>query len=73
MVAVETSAAQGAWTAGGPPTVRGFDPAAHFGGNHRGGCQAVFADGSVRLIGATISEAEWRRMVVLAAEDTPGE
>jgi prepilin-type processing-associated H-X9-DG protein len=74
MVAVETSAAQGAWTAAGPPTVRGFDPAgAHFGGNHRGGCQAVFADGSVRLIGAKTTAAEWMRMVVLTADDTPRE
>jgi prepilin-type processing-associated H-X9-DG protein len=71
IVAAETSAAQGAWTAAGPPTVRGFDPSgARFGGNHRGGCQVVFADGSVRLIDAKTSEAEWRRMVVLAAGAT---
>jgi len=72
LVAAETSAAEGAWTAAGE-TVRGFDAAgAHFGGNHRGGCQAVFADGSVRFLDAKLSEAEWMRMVVLAA-DTPGE
>jgi prepilin-type processing-associated H-X9-DG protein len=73
-VAAETSAADGAWTAAGPPTVRGFDPAqAHFGGNHRGGCQVTFADGSARFIDAKVSEAEWRRMVVLASEATPWE
>jgi len=73
-MATETSAAQGAWTAAGPATVRGYDPAtAHFGGNHCGGCQVGFADGSVRFIDAKISEAEWVRMVVLAADDTPRE
>jgi prepilin-type processing-associated H-X9-DG protein len=65
-VAAETSVAQGAWTAAGS-TVRGFDPAsAHFGGNHRGGCQVVFADGSVRWLDAKTSEGEWMRLVVLA-------
>jgi hypothetical protein len=70
LLIAETSAAQGAWTAAGPPTVRGFDPAgAPFGGNHWGGCQVVFADGSVRFLGARTSEAEWRRLAVLAADD----
>jgi hypothetical protein len=73
-VVAETGAAQGAWTAAGPPTVRGFDGArAHFGGNHRGECQVVFADGSVRYIPASTSEADWVRIVVLAADDTPRE
>jgi hypothetical protein len=68
-LATETSAAQGAWTAAGPATVRGFDPnTARFGGNHRARCQVVFADGSVRLISAKMSEAEWGRLVVLADE-----
>jgi hypothetical protein len=72
LVAAETSAAEGAWTAAGS-TVRGFDPAgAHFGGNHRGGCQVVVADGSVRFLDAKTSEAEWVRMVVVA-DDTPRE
>jgi prepilin-type processing-associated H-X9-DG protein len=74
VVAVETNAAQGAWTAAGLPTVRGFDPSrAHFGGNHRGGCQVVMADGSVRFIDAKTSEAEWMRMVILAGDETPQE
>jgi Protein of unknown function (DUF1559) len=71
IVVVETSAAQGGWTAAGPPTVRGFAAGSHFGGNHRVGCQAVFADASVRLIDAKISETEWRRMVVLTADEIP--
>ena len=41
---------------------------ARFGGTHRAGCQVVFADGSVRLISAKMSEAEWGRLVVLADE-----
>jgi prepilin-type processing-associated H-X9-DG protein len=65
----ETAAVQGTWTAAGLPTVRGFDPdTARFGGNHRGGCQVVFADGSVRMIDVKTSEAEWRRLVALAEE-----
>jgi prepilin-type processing-associated H-X9-DG protein len=69
LVAAETSAAEGAWTAAGA-TVRGFDRAgAHFGGNHRGGCQVVFADGSVRFLDATTTEREWMRMAVLSAAD----
>jgi hypothetical protein len=71
-VVVETCVAQGGWTAAGPPTVRGFNHSrSHFGGNHRGGCQIVMADGSVRLIQSTISEIEWRKLVVLTADDTP--
>ncbi len=63
----ETSDAEGAWTAGGPPTVRGYGPStAHFGGTHRGGCLVLFADASVRVIDARMSDAEWGRMVVLA-------
>jgi hypothetical protein len=65
-VATETSAAEGAWTAAGPPTVRGYDPAtSHFGGNHRGTCLLLFADASVRMIDAKMSDAEWKRMAVL--------
>jgi hypothetical protein len=68
-VATETSAAQGAWTAAGAATVRGYDPAtSHFGGNHRAGCQVVFMDGSVRIIDAKMSEKEWARLVVLRDE-----
>ncbi|HEV3344886.1 MAG TPA: H-X9-DG-CTERM domain-containing protein, partial [Pirellulales bacterium] len=73
IAAAETSVAQGGWTAAGPPTMRAFEtPRAHFAGNHRGGCQVLFADASVRLIDAQISEAEWMRMAVLAADDCFG-
>jgi prepilin-type processing-associated H-X9-DG protein len=71
-MATETSAAEGGWTAAGAPTVRGYDPAtAHFGGNHRHLCNVLFADGSVRPIDVGTSEAEWRRLVVLADEAPP--
>ncbi len=74
MVAGETNTAQGGWTAADLSTVRGFDPAAtSVGGNHGGGRQVVFADGSVRLIAPTISRAVWLRTVVLTAEDNPGQ
>src|SRR5262245_13082 len=54
-VAVETAWPSGAWTAGGPDTVRGLDPEAspylgvpgQFGGNHYGGTNVLVADGSV--------------------------
>ncbi|HEX5269235.1 MAG TPA: DUF1559 domain-containing protein [Gemmataceae bacterium] len=65
---VETTMGQGAWTAAGSPTVRGFDPAtSHFGGNHRGVCGVVFADGSVRMTDAKMSDAKWKRMAVLGS------
>ena len=66
VMVAETSAGQGAWTAAGPATVRGYEPAtSHFGGNHGKGCQLGFADGSVRFIDGKMSDAEWRRLVVL--------
>jgi prepilin-type processing-associated H-X9-DG protein len=73
VMVAETNAGQGGWTAAGPATVRGYDPAtAHFGGNHGKGCQLVFADGSVRFIDGKISDAEWRRLVVLKAPELDG-
>jgi hypothetical protein len=74
-VAAETAWAQGAWTAAGPATVRGVEagtspagPPTGFGGNHRGVCLVLFADASVRPIDASLSGAEWARMIVLKAE-----
>jgi len=57
LIALETSRASGSWTAAGRSTVRGLDEegpwlgaSAPFGGNHPGGANALFADGSVRFI-----------------------
>jgi prepilin-type processing-associated H-X9-DG protein len=57
LVAVETAWDNGPWTAGGYPTVRGLEPGGRyfgqgrqFGGTHRGGTNALFADGSARLL-----------------------
>jgi len=57
MLVAETTAANGPWTAGGPATVRGLDPARQpyigagrqFGGSHADGAMVLFADGSVRF------------------------
>jgi prepilin-type processing-associated H-X9-DG protein len=58
LFALETLQVSGAWTAGGTATVRGLEenglpyvgPKGQFGGIHRGGMNAAFADGSVRFI-----------------------
>ncbi len=62
MMLAETATASGPWTAGGPSSVRGLDPnrqpyigrARQFGGNHPGGANVAFVDGSVRFISDTI-------------------
>jgi prepilin-type processing-associated H-X9-DG protein len=73
LVVIETSNASGAWTAAGPPTVRGLDPArtpylgaeGTFGGNHPGGANAAFADGSVRFLSDKISPRELEALVTI--------
>jgi prepilin-type processing-associated H-X9-DG protein len=58
VMVVETALPHGAWTAGGPDTVRGVDPEdspymgpnGPFGGNHSGGTNVLFADGSVHFL-----------------------
>ena len=54
LIVTETARDNGPWTAGGPPTVRGLDPADKpylgpgraFGGLHPGGLNVLWADGS---------------------------
>jgi hypothetical protein len=58
LVAIETAQASGAWTVAGFPTLRDVEEGsdrylgswAPFGGTHRGGAQALFADASVRFL-----------------------
>jgi prepilin-type processing-associated H-X9-DG protein len=77
LVVIETCNASGAWTAAGPPTARGLDPSrppylgtsGTFGGNHRGGAQAAFADGSVRFLSDQTSPRELEALVTIKAED----
>jgi hypothetical protein len=74
LVAAETAWASGSWTAAGPPTVRSVEPdnpPAAFGGTHRGGCMAVFADASVRYIDKAVGADVWEAMARLSG-DGPG-
>jgi prepilin-type processing-associated H-X9-DG protein len=79
MMAVETAQNNGPWTAGGPATVRGVDPAQRpylgkgrpFGGNHRGGGASVlFVDGSVRFVRATIAPRTFEALATIAGGET---
>jgi prepilin-type processing-associated H-X9-DG protein len=73
---VETSQVSGAWTASGRPTTRGlipnrsayFDAGGQFGGNHPGGANVIFADGSVRFIDPSIDAAVWEAMATLSGK-----
>ena len=63
LLTAETAHDNGPWTAGGPPTVRGLDPAdvpyigpgRAFGGMHPGGQNVLFADGSAEFMDADVS------------------
>jgi prepilin-type processing-associated H-X9-DG protein len=65
LFAAETAWNNGPWTAGGPPTVRGVDPAdapligpgRPFGGMHAGGLNVLFADGSAEFLRDTTPPA----------------
>jgi prepilin-type processing-associated H-X9-DG protein len=72
LVALETSRASGAWTAAGRSTVRGLDEegpwlgaSAQFGGNHPGGANALFADGSVRFVRESVDPQVFRAMATV--------
>jgi prepilin-type processing-associated H-X9-DG protein len=62
LMIVETAQVSGAWSAAGPPTVRGVEDAGapylgvggQFGGIHRGRVNAAFADGSARTLSETM-------------------
>jgi prepilin-type processing-associated H-X9-DG protein len=70
LMVVETSDLRGGWADGGAATVRGIERAKRphigrnrpFGGNHREGAMALFADGSVRCVRPTIAPAVFEAM-----------
>lgn len=74
MIVAETNLANGPWTAGGPATVRGLDPAKtpyigegrQFGGSHPGGTIVLFVDGSVHFIRDTINPRTFEAFSTIA-------
>jgi prepilin-type processing-associated H-X9-DG protein len=73
LMVVETAQLRGAWTAAGPPTARGVEPGAEtyigasapFGGLHRGGANALYADGSVRFLSDSTDPEVFRQAAVV--------
>jgi type II secretory pathway pseudopilin PulG len=74
---LETNYKTGPWLAGGPPTVRGIDPAAapffgpgrQFGGLHPTSSSAAMLDGSVRQLSNETDPATLAALATIAAED----
>jgi prepilin-type processing-associated H-X9-DG protein len=74
MMVMETAWASGAWTAGGAATVRGLDPEGspylgvpgHFGGNHPGRANILFADASVHFLPSSIDPRLLEAMATVA-------
>jgi prepilin-type processing-associated H-X9-DG protein len=77
MMLAETATATGPWTAGGPATVRSLDPnrqpyigrARQFGGNHRGGVNVAFADGSVRFLSESIDPNVFQAISTISGKE----
>jgi len=72
---LETSRDNGPWTAGGPPTVRGFmeeralfGSGRPFGGFHPNGCQAALVDGSVQFLSIDIDPLVFAGFFTIADE-----
>ena len=78
---IETESETGPWSAGGPPTVRGLDPngppylgsGRQFGGNHRGGGFALFADLSVQFVNETITAETFEGMCTITGGERVSE
>lgn len=74
MMVAESSIGLAPWTAGGPSSVRGVDPATRpylgpgraFGGYHPGGANVAMADGSVKFVRETIDPAVFEAMSTIA-------
>jgi len=77
LAVVETAWATGAWTAA-PDSVRGLDPEGspylgvpwQFGGNHPGGANVLFADGSVRFLELSFDPRQFEAMAKIAGDET---
>lgn len=73
---LETAHENGPWIAGGNPTVRGLiadgppsiGPGGQFGGAHAAGANALFADGSARLITADVAPAVLEALITLGSQ-----
>jgi prepilin-type processing-associated H-X9-DG protein len=82
LMVLETAQVESAWTAAGRPTARGLErggllyvgAGGQFGGIHRGGAGALFADGSVRFLEEPVDPAALEAMVVVGKmrEDVEG-
>jgi hypothetical protein len=78
LLLLETGVDQGPWTAGGPATVRGLDPARQpyigqgrqFGGLHRQGVMVAMADGTVRFLSETINPKVFEALSTVAGGET---
>jgi Protein of unknown function (DUF1559) len=74
MFVAESGRLMGSWLAGGPPTVRGLDPAqkpyigpgCQFGGLHQSGAVVAFGDGSARAISPSIDPRVFEALSTIA-------
>ena len=73
LMLIETSRNNGCWLAGGPATVRPFDPIdeepigsnRQFGGLHPGGAMAVYVDGHAEFLSESTSPEVFRALVTI--------
>jgi prepilin-type processing-associated H-X9-DG protein len=74
MMLTESDSLTGPWFAGGRRTVRGLDPfhqpyigpARQFGGNHSGGANVLFADGSAKFVRDSVDPKVFEAMSTIA-------
>lgn len=75
----EVDSQLGAWTAGGTPTMRAFTQKPYingpdgFGGNHPGGSQFVFGDGSVRFLSENVDSSVAEALMTIRGGEVIGE
>jgi prepilin-type processing-associated H-X9-DG protein len=82
MMLAETGVGHAPWSAGGPTSVRGVDPATRpylgrgrpFGGYHPGGANVAMADGSVRFVRESVDPRVFEALATIAGgEALPAE